>query len=85
MSFELKAFLVFWCAFITDAVWAYYIDHTSKANVWRSSLSSSLIVIIGGLMTVEYVQDRRLIIAAAIGGFFGTFALVKYNNKKKLN
>ncbi len=83
MSFALKAFLVFCSAFITDAIWAYYIDHTSKANAWRSSFSGALIVLIGGMMTVEYVQDRRLIVVAALGGFFGTFVLVKYNKKKQ--
>lgn len=83
MTFYLKASLVFISAFITDAVWAYYIKHTSQNNAWRSSASGAIIVLIGGLMTVEYVQDRRLILAAALGGFWGTFALVKHSQNKK--
>lgn len=72
-----RAIFVFLAAFVTDAVWTYYIKHTSQGHVWRASLSSSAIVLLGGFVTVEYVNDKRLLFVAAFGGFLGAFLFMK--------
>lgn len=77
LDFYAKALLVFFAAGLTDAVWTLYIRHTSMGNVWRATIYSSAIVFMGAFVTVEYVNDKRLVFAAALGGGLGTYILLK--------
>lgn len=83
MDFFLRSILVFLAAAVTDAVWAYYIKHTGAGSRIRASLSSSLIVILGGFITVEYMDDKRLLVAGALGAFCGTYALMYWGRDKE--
>jgi len=76
-----RILFVFFAAFVTDGVWTYYIHHTSKGHPWRASISSSVLVLLSGFLTVEYVSDRRLLFVAALGGFLGAFLLMRRREK----
>lgn len=78
-----KAVLVFFVALITDAIWTYYIKHTSIGNAWRATFSSSLIVVASAFVTVEYVNNPWMVLVAAVGGGLGTFLLMKFDAKKE--
>jgi branched-subunit amino acid ABC-type transport system permease component len=82
-NFYLKAVLVFFVALITDAIWTYYIKHTSIGNAWRATISSSLIVVASAFITVEYVNNPWMVLVAAVGGGLGTFILMKLDVKKE--
>ena len=79
----IKIILVFFVALITDAIWTYYIKHTSMGNAWRATLSSSLIVVASAFVTVEYVNNPWMVLVAAVGGGLGTFLLMKFDVKKE--
>lgn len=81
MNIYFKIILIFFAAFITDAIWTYYIKHTSSGNVWRATFSSSLIVITNAFITVEYVNNPYMVLVAAIGGGLGTYILMKRDNR----
>lgn len=83
MNFWLKATLVFFAAGVTDALWTYYIKHTSLGNVWRATISSSFLVFASAFVTVEYVNDRQMVLIAALGAAVGTFALMKLDKKNE--
>ncbi len=85
MNFFLRSALVFLAAFVTDAVWAYYIKHTGSGNLLQASFSSSLIVLLGGFITVEYMDDKRLLIAGALGAFCGTYGLMRWEKGNQIN
>ena len=77
MDFLVRSFFVFLAAVVTDATWAYYIKHTGRGNLIQASLSSSFIVLLGGFITVEYMDDKRLLLAGALGAFCGTYFLMR--------
>lgn len=78
----ISAIGVFAAAVVTDAVWAYYIRHTAAGNLWKASLSSFLLVLLGGYIVVGYVENASLLPVAALGGFIGTFLAVWPNRNK---
>ena len=78
-----KFFLVFFATAVTDVVWALYIRQTSHGNALKSAIWAALIILFGAFTVVSYVNNTRMLIPAALGAFFGTFATVWWNNRKK--
>lgn len=85
MDFLLRSTLVFFAAVVTDAVWAYYIKHTGSGHLLRASGASSIIVLLGGFITVEYMDDKRLLVAGALGAFCGTYLLMRYEKDEPVD
>lgn len=78
----LKIILVFFVTFILDWVWAAYIVNTSKKDAIKSSIYSGLILCMGAFITLSYVEDKRMLIPALIGGMIGTYFCVKHESRK---
>ena len=81
MDIALKFALVFVATFILDWIWASYIIETSSKNSVRASVLSGLLVLMGGFVTLSYVEDTRMLAAAALGGMLGTFLSVERSRK----
>lgn len=73
------------CMGIINALWTLYIKYINDSDAFKSAGTGELIFVINAFTTISYVHDPRLIVAAVIGGFIGTFLTVKYNkNTPKL-
>lgn len=78
MSFVLVALAVA----LADVCWTMFFIETSNSHATKASVWSALIILCGSYSTVSYVQDNRLIIAAMIGAFIGTYLTIKFKKSK---
>lgn len=78
MSIPLVFALVFVASFIADFVWAAYIMATSEKKALKAALLSGIIVVMGIFVTLSWLEDKRTIVAATVGGILGTYFCVKY-------
>ena len=82
-AYILKFLGVMVSIFVADICWAKYFIYVAKHKPFLSATWGSMIVVFGAFVTVEYVNDRSLIIAAFIGGFLGTYLTV-WREREKL-
>lgn len=78
----MKFLLVFLSATVADAVWAYYIRRTSTGKAIEAGLSAVVLMVAGGVTTILYMADRRLLFGAALGAFVGTYLVVWWDHHK---
>ena len=82
MTYTLTFIGVFASMFLVDICWAKYFIHVSKHNAFKSASWGSMILLFGAFATMNYLDDKTLLIAAVLGGFFGTyFTVLKEKNK----
>lgn len=79
--FALKAFGIFVLVTLLDFLWAQYIKHTANAEALKSASYAALISLMGCMVTISYVDDRRMIVPAALGAFVGTYASARFSKK----
>lgn len=71
---------------LADVSWTYYFIKVEERKSLSAGIWSALIVVFGIFTTINYVEDRSLVVAAIIGAFAGTFLAVeikKRNETKK--
>jgi len=68
---------------MVDFCWAKYFIYVAKHKPFLSALWGSVIILFGAFTTINYVEDRTLLIAAFLGGFIGTYTAVLIEKKKK--
>lgn len=68
---------------LADICWTYYFITIEERNSFKAALWSSLIIVFGIFTTVNYVDDRTLIVAAIIGAFLGTYGAVEIKKRKE--
>lgn len=83
MDYVGKFLLVMVLMILVDACWAKYTLAMQKHHPMASGLWSVGIMMCGALVTVNYVGDKTLIIAAAIGAFIGTYFTVRHSRDKE--
>lgn len=66
---------------LVDACWAKYTLAMQRKAALSSGLWSVGIMLCGAFVTVNYIGDKTLIVAAALGAFIGTFVAVKHSTK----
>lgn len=74
--------LVMLAVALADVCWTMYFIHTSKANAVKAGVWSALIMLCSSFATVNYVDDKRYVVAAMIGAFIGTWATIIYKKKQ---
>jgi hypothetical protein len=79
----IKALLVLLATASTDLFWTLYITNAAEGHKWRAALSSAMIILVGSLAVVEYVNNRWMIVPAAIGAFLGTLLPLHLKRKKQ--
>jgi hypothetical protein len=67
--------------FLVDICWTKYFIWVGKKHPINSATWGSLILLFGAFTTINYVEDRTLLLAAIIGGFCGTYYAVKNEPK----
>lgn len=74
----MTALLVFISVAALDFVWALYASHVTRNNAVMAGFYASLIMILGGLAAVGYVNDPWMLIPACLGAFVGTYGALKW-------
>jgi hypothetical protein len=82
MTYTLTFIGVMISMFLVDICWAKYFIYVSEKKPFQSAVWGCLIMIFGAFTTINYVEDRSLLIAAIIGGFAGTYTAV-YKEARK--
>lgn len=79
MAFVISCILVFLALILVDICWTFYIAKVAEKKAFAASAWSAAIMCAGAFATISYLQDTRLLFAAAAGAFVGTFIAVKIN------
>jgi hypothetical protein len=83
MEFTLKFLGVLFAMFCADICWAYYFIKIEERKSLAAGLWASAIYIFGAFTVTSYIVDKRLIAAAILGSFLGTWATVEYKRRKE--
>lgn len=68
---------------LADVTWTYYFIEVEARRPAQAGVWSALIILFGAFTAVNYMQDRRLIVAAMIGSFLGTYLTVRYKRNQE--
>jgi hypothetical protein len=77
ITFILQWLGVFAAMVGADYCWAKYTIAASTKRRMVASLWSSAIVVCGSFAVINYVDDHRLLTAAIVGAFVGTYIALK--------
>lgn len=66
-----------------DICWTMYFLEIERRHSTKAGLWSSAIMLFGSTVTINYVHDTRLLIAAAIGSFLGVYGTIEYKKRKE--
>ena len=82
MAFTIKFILVMVAMFLTDVCWTMYFVEVEKRKSIPAGLWGAAILLFGSVVTINYVDDHRLLAAAIIGSFLGVVATIEYKKRK---
>jgi len=68
---------------LTDVVYTHYLKSVEKGHVIRASSWAAVVTFIGGVIFIEYTQNKLMIIPAVLGAFFGTIVGMKMKKNKQ--
>lgn len=63
---------------LLDLVFAFYVIKTAEKQAVAAGLLSAGIIVLSGYVTRAYVDDKRMLIPAAVGAFVGTAVAVLF-------
>lgn len=78
-----EAILIFFATAASDVLWVFYIRRTSKGKAISAAVFSAMIVLLGGIVVLAYVDNKWYLIPAALGAFAGTIITIKFDIKNK--
>lgn len=67
---------VFLLMTVLDVTYAAYVIAATAHQVIASGAWAAILIVLSGLLTRAYVEDKRLLIPAALGAFVGMAAAV---------
>lgn len=82
-TFIIKFFLVMLAMILADVCWTMYFIETEKRNSVKAGVWGAAILIFGSVVTMNYVEDSRFLIAAGIGSFIGVYLTIEYKKRKE--
>lgn len=77
MKFLLASLLVIGYTWLNDWAWALYIRRVAKGAAVRAGVWASVIYTSGIVLTLQAINDHRLIAVAAVATFLGTWFTVR--------
>jgi len=83
MDYIIKFFIVMFAMVATDVCWTFYFIKVEERKSVAAGIWSALIMLAGGTVTMNYVEDKTLLIAALIGAFIGTAGTIEYKRRKE--
>jgi len=79
----LIALAVFAATAAGDVLWALYIRRIDQGRALSAGFFSALIVLFGGIVIAQYVENKWYMAPAAVGAFVGTLITVRRDAVKK--
>lgn len=73
-----RAVTVFLALAVADATWVFYIRAIANEQHWYAAGIAVVLLVVGAYATVSYVEDKRMIVPAAVGAFVGTLLTSMY-------
>ena len=73
----MKYLVSFLVMLIVDYVWALYIKGAANNKPIMAAFAGGFIFVAGSFVTIQYVEDRLVLIPATIGGMLGTYLSVR--------
>ncbi len=70
--------------FITDVCWTFYLINVEERKSVSAGIWAMFLYTFGAFVVSSYVDDKALIIAAALGSFAGTFGTIEYKKWKEI-
>ena len=67
---------------LVDICWTKYFLYVAKHKALPAAVWGSLIMIFGAFTTINYIEDKTLLVAAILGGFIGTYFTVRREEVK---
>lgn len=61
-----------------DLVFAFYVIKTAEHAAVPAGILAAFIILLSGVVTRAYVDDKRMLAPAAVGAFLGTFLAVAF-------
>jgi hypothetical protein len=83
IAFAIKFFSVMFALFLTDICWTFYLVETAAKKAVPAGMWSAIIIATGAFAITGYIEDHRLIVAAMLGAFLGTYVTLKYKLRKE--
>lgn len=80
-TFTLKFLLVMLAMAAADWCWTKYMLYAASRDALKAAFWSSMIIACGAFTVTNYVEDPRLIVAALIGAFVGTYYAVEHGKE----
>lgn len=80
-TFLLQFTSVFVAMVAADACWAKYMRYVAEGHATKAATWSAAIILVGAVAVVSYVNDHRLLIAAVLGAWVGTYLAVRRSPK----
>jgi hypothetical protein len=63
---------VFFAVAASDVCWARCVNATANHARWEAASWATILQLLIAWAIIEYARDQRLVVAAAMGAFFGT-------------
>lgn len=79
----IKFFLVFLAMTITDICWTFYLISVEERKSFLAGYWAATLYVVGAFVVTSYVNDKFMIIAAAVGSFVGTVLAIEYKKRMK--
>jgi hypothetical protein len=79
MTFSVQFALVFFSLVAVDTCWTLYIAKVNEGKALAAATWSAAIMACGAFASISYIHDNRLLVAAVLGGWVGTYGTVRFN------
>lgn len=63
---------------LMDMVWTMCVAAVAADNALASAVWGTATILLSAYVTLSFVQDKKLVGSAAIGGFLGTYLTVRF-------
>lgn len=85
MEYLIKFLTVMVAMAAVDVCWTYYFIKIDERKEVGAGVWAVVLLLFSAFVTTNYVYDKSLIVAAAIGSFLGTYFTVKHKKNKEKN
>jgi hypothetical protein len=83
VSLLLTAVAVYFAVAFGDGVWTMYLTNAAALRPHRAGVWAALIPVVGAVTVLAVVDDVRMIVPSALGGYTGTYLTVQWEKRKR--
>ena len=83
MTFALRFVVCLGIAAVVDALWALYMRRATDGHAAKTAHYATLLMALGMYNTDSWLHDKRMVPAILIGGWIGTYYMIRHDKKVK--